>query len=405
MNEPVRFLTSFAQSVATMALYGPSHPARMRSVDASYRILRDLQAHDSQPEFSFLGDEVVYGQHPLREMRDWEWGARLAAAGVQRLEFAPDVTREDFEIFLEGIVTRLALPMLDGARLRLAGVRGSGAIRFGALGIRGESRLTAFVPEVALPNTRRTYELTDEVATVEWMHEQVVARAELPLLEAESVVRSLAVAMHGDQEMLLPLLSLREFDEYTTTHSLNVSVLTMALAEAMGMGARDVRAFGVAGLLHDLGKTRIPLEVLNKPGKLTDDERALMENHTVEGARIILESDRDLDLAAAVAFEHHIMIDGGGYPRRRIARKCHCASTLVHVCDVYDALRTHRPYRVAWETSAVLDYIEQGAGTDFDPEIARTFVDLMRRMEDRIEHATLADLRTGVQAEALATSP
>ena len=405
MSEPVRFLTSFAQSVATMALYGPSHPARTRAVDASYRILRDLQVHDARPEFSFLGDEVVYGQHPLREMRDWEWAARLAAAGVQRLEFAADVTRDDFESFLEGIVSQLALPMLDGAQLRLAGSRSSGAIRFGALGIRGENRLTSFVPNVSLPPARRTYELTEEVATVEWMHEQVSERAQLPLLEAESVVRSLAVAMHGDQEMLLPLLSLREFDEYTTTHSLNVSVLTMALAEAMGMGARDVRAFGVAGLLHDLGKTRIPLEVLNKPGKLTDEERSLMQGHTIEGARIILESDRELDLAAAVAYEHHIMIDGGGYPHRRHARKCHCASTLVHVCDVYDALRTHRPYRVAWETSAVLDYIERGAGTDFDPDIARTFVDLMRRMEGRIEHATLADLRAGVQVEAAATSP
>jgi len=405
MSEPVRFLTSFAQSVATMALYGPSHPARTRAVDASYRLLRDLQAHDAQPEFSFLGDEVVYGQRPLRDMRDWEWGARLAAAGVQRLEFATDVTRDEFEAFVEGIVSRLALPMSDSSQMRPAGPRASGAIRFGAIGIRGENRFASFVPEVSLPTTRLTYELSEEVATVEWMHDQVKAREELPLLEAESVVRSLAVAMHGDQEMLLPLLTLREFDEYTTTHSLNVSVLTMALAEAMGMGARDVRAFGVAGLLHDLGKTRVPLEVLNKPGRLTDDERVVIQNHTVEGARIILESDRDLDLAAAVAYEHHIMIDGGGYPHRRIARKCHCASTLVHVCDVYDALRTHRPYRVAWETTAVLDYIEQGAGTDFDPEIARTFVELMRRMEGRIEHASLADLRAGVQAAAPATSP
>jgi putative nucleotidyltransferase with HDIG domain len=403
VSEPVRFLTSFAQSVATMALYGPSHPARSRAIDASYRLLQDLQAHDAQPEFSFLGEEVVYGQHPLREMRDWEWGARLAAAGVQRLEFATDVTREEFEAFLEGIVSRLALPM-ESSQMRPGGPRPSGAIRYGAIGIRGESRFASFVPEVKLPATL-SYELSEEVATVEWMHEQVKAREELPLLEAESVVRSLAVAMHGDQEMLLPLLSLREFDEYTTTHSLNVSVLTMALAEAMGMGARDVRAFGVAGLLHDLGKTRIPLDVLNKPGRLTDDERVVIQSHTVEGARIILESDRDLDLAAAVAFEHHIMIDGGGYPHRRIARKCHCASTLVHVCDVYDALRTHRPYRVAWETAAVLEYIEQGAGTDFDPDAARTFVELMRRMEGRIEHATLADLRAGVQAAASATSP
>ena len=107
MSEPVRFLTSFAQSVATMALYGPSHPARQRAVDGAYRILRDLQAHDAQPEFSFLGDEVVYGALPLREMRDWEWAARLAAAGVQRLEFAADVSRDEFEQFLEGVVARL----------------------------------------------------------------------------------------------------------------------------------------------------------------------------------------------------------------------------------------------------------------------------------------------------------
>jgi len=179
----------------------------------------------------------------------------------------------------------------------------------------------------------------------------------------------------------------------------------MALAEAMELGARDVRAFGVAGLLHDLGKTRIPIEILNKPGKLTDAERTVMQSHTVEGARLILASDRELDLAAAVAYEHHIMIDGGGYPHRAIERKCHCASTLVHVCDVYDALRTHRPYRAAWEQAAVLDYIEQGAGTDFDPDTARVFVDLMRRMEGRIEHSTLADLRAGVQAEAPAASP
>ena len=404
MSEPVRFLTSFAQSVATMALYGPSHPARRRAVDTSYRILRDLQAHDTQPEFSFLGDEVVYGHHPLREMRDWEWAARLATAGVQRLEFAADVSRDDFEQFLEGVVARLTVSMIDSAEVRPGG-GGAASIRFGALGIRGEGRLAPLVPQQTLPSTSRSYELTEEVATIEWMHEQVAGRAQLPLLEAESVVRSLAVAMHGDQEMLLPLLTLREFDEYTTTHSLNVSVLTMALAEAMGMGARDVRAFGVAGLLHDLGKTRIPIEILNKPGKLSDDERAVMQSHTVEGARLILISDRELDLAAAVAYEHHIMINGGGYPHRKIERKCHCASALVHVCDVYDALRTHRPYRAAWDTPAVLEYIEKGAGTDFDPDIARVFVDLMRRMEGRIEHSALADLRAGVQDAVPATSP
>ena len=139
MSEPARFLTSFVQSIATMALYGPSHPARRRAIDASYRLLRDLQVYDAQPEFSFLGEEVVYGSKPLREMRDWEWATRLAEAGVQRLEFAADVTREDFEEFLEGVVACFNLIMMESAEVRPAGQRRS--IRFGALGVRGDNRL------------------------------------------------------------------------------------------------------------------------------------------------------------------------------------------------------------------------------------------------------------------------
>jgi len=178
MSEPVRFLTSFAQSVATMALYGPSHPARQRAVDSAYKILRDLQAHDARPEFSFLGDEVVYGALPLREMRDWEWAARLAAAGVQRLEFAADVSRDEFEEFLEGVVARLGVSMLDTAEARTGGTGAS--IRFGALGIRGEKRLAPLATGQPFSAPTRSYELSEEVATIEWMHEQVANRAALP---------------------------------------------------------------------------------------------------------------------------------------------------------------------------------------------------------------------------------
>ena len=403
MSDPVRFLTSFVQAVATMALYGPAHPARARGIDAAYAILRDLQRAEPRPEFSFLGEEVVFGKLPLRDMRDWEWASRLAGAGVQRLEFAPDVSRDEFEEFLESVVVRLNLAFIESSEQRPGG--GQRSIRFGALGVRGDSTRVAPPISASLISPARRYELTDEVATVEWMHQEVGERGHLPLLEAESVVRSLTVAMHGDQEMLIPLLSLREFDEYTTTHSLNVSVLTMALAEAMGMGARDVRAFGVAGLLHDLGKTKVPLEILNKPGKLTDEERDIMQRHPAEGARLILSSDRQLDLAAAVAYEHHIMIDGGGYPHHASRRSCHCASTLVHVCDVYDALRTKRPYRDAWEPERVLKYIEDGAGKDFEPRLATTFVALMRTLEGRIERTTLAEARGDVQAAGIGTSP
>ena len=363
-----------------MALYGEKHPARERAVDRSFDLLRKLQETNARPQFSFLGEETVYGEQSLREMQEWEWAERLANAGVQRLEFEADVSRDEYEEFLEEVLARLTLSTIDTSETRTT--RRS-SIKFGAIGVKGENKNLKDIVEAKV-SMAFAYSLQEEAAAVQWMHGEVGQRGMLPLAEAEAVVQSLSLAMHGESEMLLPLLELRQFDEYTTTHSLNVSVLTMALAEFIGLAARDVRTFGVAGLLHDLGKVRVPLDILNKPGKLTDDERQVMQRHTIEGARIIISSDRELDLAAAVAYEHHIMLNGAGYPHCHYHRDCHHASKLVHVCDVYDALRTNRPYRAAWEAAKVLAYIEERAGTEFEPGIAGEFVRMMRQLEGRV---------------------
>ncbi len=220
---------------------------------------------------------------------------------------------------------------------------------------------------------------------VELFLEDVMGRVSgEPKPSAEAVVRSLAVAMHGDHQFLIPLLQLKEFDQYTTTHALNVSILAMASAEFIGLGAGEVRTFGISGLLHDVGKTRIPPEILNKPGKLTDEEREVMNGHPVDGARIIIETDHQLDLAAVVAYEHHIRIDGGGYPALAYPRSCHQCSNLVHVCDVFDALRTDRPYRDAWEHQRVIDYVREGLGKEFESELGRQFLTMMEHWETRI---------------------
>ncbi len=386
MSDPIRFLVSFGQAVSTMALYNDGHPARERAVDRSYQSLRDLQQSDPQPRFSFLGEETIYQEHALRELGDWEWGSRLARAGVQRMEFDVDVTREGYEEFLEEMMARITLSFIDSAEARPA--RGSG-IKVGSLGIRGDTKELQDTFEAQAHVATISYALDEEAASIQWMHKDVQERGKLPLAEAEAVVRSLSMAMHGDQDMILPLLQLREFDEYTTTHSLNVSVLTMALAESLGLAQQDVRTFGVAGLLHDLGKVQVPQDILNKPGKLTDEERTIMQQHPVAGAKLIIESGKRLDLAVAVAHEHHIMINGHGYPTCHYRRDCHKASKLVHVCDVYDALRTRRPYRDAWEAERVLNYLEERAGTEFEPEAAIAFVRMMRKAEKGIQLSPL----------------
>jgi putative nucleotidyltransferase with HDIG domain len=379
VTEPARFLSSFAQALSTMALYGEGHPAREKAIDNAFEHLEALQRHDPSARFSFLGAEVIYGERALREMREWEWGGRLAAAGIQRIELQPGVTREEYETFLGDVVARLTLSDIDTTEQRQT--RASN-IRFGAIGVRGSTGTKA--PGEALPTATITYTLGEEAEAIRWLHGEVEHRGELPLVEAEAVVRSLSVAMHGESQVVIPLLELKEFDQYTTTHSMNVSVLAMALAEFMGLGKRDVRAYGVAGLLHDLGKVRIPREILVKPGRLTPEERAIMNRHPADGARIIFASDKQLDLAAVVAYEHHIMLNGGGYPCLHYGRDCHRASRLVHVCDVYDALRTRRPYRDAWDSERALEYIDSRAGTEFDPDIGQVFCSMMRQLDRRL---------------------
>ncbi|MEP6474518.1 MAG: HD domain-containing phosphohydrolase, partial [Gemmatimonadota bacterium] len=201
----------------------------------------------------------------------------------------------------------------------------------------------------------------------------------LPLLEAETVVRSLAVAMHSQGQMFMPLLQLKEFDQYTTTHASNVAVLAMALGEHLKLGSGLVRALGTAGLMHDLGKVKIPHDILVKPGAFTDAERAVMRRHPVDGAKLLLEREKGMELAAVVAYEHHIMLNGGGYPSMHFGRQCHYASKLVHVCDVYDALCTNRPYREAWSSEIALSYVEEKAGIEFEADIVASFCTMMRQ--------------------------
>jgi putative nucleotidyltransferase with HDIG domain len=386
VNDAIRFLTMLAQTLATMTLYKEGHPARERVIDTTYDALRRLIETQPKPLFTFLGDESVRGAEPIRELRAWDWTRRFSNAGVQRLEFEPQVTRDELEEFHDLVLARMTVAGVSSATARPTR---ESAIRFGTVGIRGEAELENEVTETV----RIDLSLGIEAETVRWLHDQIQREATLHLAEAEAVVRSLSVAMHGDRHILLPLLRLRNFDEYTTTHSLNVAVLAMALAEFMGLPPNDVRAFGVAGLLHDIGKVNIPHDVLNKPGKLTPEERDIINRHPVDGARIIIEAEDNLDLAAVVAYEHHIMIDGRGYPELRFPRDCHYASRMVHVCDVYDALRTNRPYRAAWAAPEVLAYIASQAGTEFDPELAHAFGAMMEAWEPRIvsvdEHAAL----------------
>jgi len=199
-GDPARFLNAFAQALAAMALYRDGHPARERALDVAYQQIQDLQGDTQRPLFTFLGDEVVFGRLPLRDLKAWDWGKRLAQAGIQRLEFEDRVSREDFEGFLEEVLARLTLSAISTEARQMR----QSSIRFGAVGLKGETEIAP----APLPTATISFSLGDEVDTKRWLQSEVQSTGAIPLAEAEAVVRSLAVAMHGGQQVILPLLQL-----------------------------------------------------------------------------------------------------------------------------------------------------------------------------------------------------
>ena len=180
----------------------------------------------------------------------------------------------------------------------------------------------------------------------------------------------------------LPLVPLKSHDTYTGTHILNVGILSMGLAKAAGLPPDTVGDVGVGALLHDVGKSLVPLEILNKPGRLTDGEFAVVKRHPMDGARLLLRTPGAPEVAVAVAWEHHVRFDGHGYPEIPRGWKTNLATSITQIADSYDALRTDRPWRKGMSRGKILSIMREASGRHFEPRLLRLFFDAVVPRED-----------------------
>jgi putative nucleotidyltransferase with HDIG domain len=191
------------------------------------------------------------------------------------------------------------------------------------------------------------------------------------------VVDSLAQAVAQNRTALLALTALKNYDNYTFTHMVNVSILTMGQARGLGMEGSLLRQIGLSALLHDIGKVKTPAEILNKPEQLTDKEFEILKRHTVDGAEILRKTPDVPPLAPIVAFEHHLRADGTGYPRGVSRPQLNVATMMCGIADVYDAMRSQRVYQQAFPTDRILTVLQRNDGKQFDQNLVRRFVQLV----------------------------
>jgi HD-GYP domain-containing protein (c-di-GMP phosphodiesterase class II) len=187
------------------------------------------------------------------------------------------------------------------------------------------------------------------------------------------LVQDIADSVYRNPGALVSLARLKTQDDYSYLHSVAVCALMVALGREMGLSEDECRRAGTAGLLHDVGKALMPLEILNKPGKLTDQEFGVMKSHPVRGHELLVEARCAEPAAMDVCLHHHERVDGAGYPYGLPADRISQFARMGAICDVYDAITSNRPYKAGWDPAESIGRMASWKG-QFDPVLFATFV-------------------------------
>ncbi len=190
----------------------------------------------------------------------------------------------------------------------------------------------------------------------------------------ENQVETIVNTILKNKEMMLNMVDLKVFDDYTYFHSVNVAVLSIGLGTAMGLDKTDLCNLGFGALLHDIGKVFVPKKILHKPGPLTDSEFIEMKKHSFLGFEYLASEYVGSAAAQAGILDHHEKFSGGGYPNNSKGEKISLYGRIISIADVYDALTSDRPYRKGLLPSEAIEYIMGGTEKLFDPDLVKVFI-------------------------------
>ena len=362
-------------------LYSKSHPIIARNFELLTAAIEQLLQHQPSIVVGIVGDEVIVDDLPIAKAEMLAGLVRrLKQIAVERITIDRGVTPDEVGALMDAIATMEvkageeppAFPPLPH-------------IRVGRVSV--EKRVEDDRADMA--TFRRLYHQAVSMAEAVWDSAKTEGQPDPNV--AKNMIDGLAQAVSQNRTALLALATLKDYDNYTFTHMVNVSILTMGQARALGVDGALLREFGLAGLMHDIGKVRTPLEVLNKADKLTDDEFIIMRRHVVDGAEILRSTPEIPTLAPVVAFEHHLRLDGSGYPFGVTRGSLNLATMLCSIADLYDAMRSQRAYQEAFPTERIIAVLKRADGMQFDQHLIRRFVQLL----GVYPAGTLVKLRSG----------
>jgi HD-GYP domain-containing protein (c-di-GMP phosphodiesterase class II) len=364
-----QLVTQISILIKMSRLHGRTNSALETPVESALTVIKTLAQDEPIPvrlqnDFLFLGQrhlKVTAAQMPvfstvIDTFNQWCIGG---------VSFSKDVESRDFREFI------FQLLAFDAATSSIATLR-TALEQKAVKGVEIEERRV--LRGKATAKTR----YVNAASAVGTLVQDSREKGTIGFKQAKRAIQSIVDLMMNDEASLLGLTTLRCHDQYTHNHSVNVSLLSMALGNRAGYPKVELADLGLAALFHDLGKATIPMEVLNKPGEFTDEEWAMMRNHPTEGALSLTKMRGITNLPgrmASASFEHHMNMDFSGYPKLNLSWKISMTGRILMIADCYDAMTSSRVYRrEPMSPSKVLGFMFAKAGTSFDPTLMKLFM-------------------------------
>jgi HD-GYP domain-containing protein (c-di-GMP phosphodiesterase class II) len=366
---------TMAVAATNAALYPATHPTVAQSMDdlvAAVSGVIELGFEDVTVNIYkatlFVEDHVL----PEESTTYGKLVDDLLARGISAITFSEDFARNDAEAFV-------ALMGTDGikdiaAALSFLDQRGATGVAVAETTTLADED-TGEASKETRDRVRKQYETG--VTAMRDVETQVKLGKVFEIGPLQSLVNGLLETLFRDPAAVLGLTAIKSHDDYTLNHSINVCILSLSLGTTLGLDEESLKSLGLSALLYDLGKVRIPEDILNKEGPLTADEWQIVKSHAAEGADLLKRIQLMDQMPMIVAYEHHQRHDLKGYPDIGEPQEQHLFSKIVALCDAYDAMTTSRPFRREIRPDKALAVLMQGRGKAYDPSITKGLVAML----------------------------
>lgn len=352
-----------AGAVKGLKLYAVDHPATVKQIEILQNGLFKLLQHKKVIRMGllegtlFVDDQLFVQEFPAAD----EITRLLTLHELIGIELSAGLSAQDIQTLLH----LLHSGGLKGSDFSEA-LEASGITRIRAIAADSEEDEDDQQPRVVY---RKALKVVDQIF-------QDVRMGEIPSsADAINVVKSMAQLTINEPHAMLALSMLKDYDNYTFTHSVNVSVLSLAVGRACQVSEEQLRTLGLGGLLHDLGKLRIDVDIITKPGRLTDDEFEAIKEHPGFGADIIRQMEGVTDEVMDIVLGHHLRYDRSGYPSKAVERKVSTLVDMAAIADAYDAMTTLRSYQRPFTPRRAIARLREISGSSLHPEYVEKFTE------------------------------